>query len=66
VSACNAGELGSVPGAGTSPGKGNGNALQNCLKNPMDGGAWWATVHGVAKSQTRLSDFTFTFQEVMV
>ena len=32
-----------------------------CLKNPMDGGAWWAAVHGVAKSQTRLSDFTFTF-----
>ena len=33
----------------------------SCLKNPMDGGAWWAAVHGVAKSQTRLSDFTFTF-----
>ena len=32
-----------------------------CLENPMDGGSWWATVHGVAKSQTRLSDFTFTF-----
>ena len=66
MSACNAGELGSVPGVGTSPGEGNGNPLQYCLKNPMDGGAWWATVHGVAKSQTRLSDFTFTFQEVMV
>ena len=41
---------------------GNGTPLQySCLKNPMDGGAWWATVHGVAKSWTRLSDFTFTF-----
>ena len=43
-------------------GEGNGTPLQYCcLENPMDGGAWWATVHGVAKSQTRLSDFTFTF-----
>ena len=43
-------------------GEGNGTPLQHsCLENPMDGGAWWATVHGVAKSQTRLSDFTFTF-----
>ena len=43
-------------------GEGNGNPLQySCLENPMDGGAWWAAVHGVAKSQTRLSDFTFTF-----
>ena len=42
-------------------GKGNGNPLQySCLENPMDGGAWWAAVHGVTKSQTRLSDFTFT------
>ena len=42
--------------------EGNGNPLQySCLENPMDGGAWWAIVHGVAKSQTRLSDFTFTF-----
>ena len=40
----------------------NGTPLQySCLENPMDGGAWWATVHGVAKSRTRLSDFTFTF-----
>ena len=45
-----------------SSGEGNGNPLQySCLENPMDGGAWWATVHGVAKSRTRLSDFTFTF-----
>ena len=44
-------------------GEGNGTPLQySCLENPMDGGAWWAAVHGVAKSQTRLSDFTFTFQ----
>ena len=42
-----------------SPGEGNGNLLQYaCLENPMDRGAWWATVHGVTKSQTRLSDFT--------
>ena len=42
-------------------GEGNGNPLQySCLENPMDGGAWWATVHGVAKSRTRLSNFTFT------
>ena len=43
-------------------GEGNGNPLQySCLENPRDGGAWWAAVHGVAKSWTRLSDFTFTF-----
>ena len=42
-------------------GEGNGTPLQySCLENPMDGGAWWAAVHGVAKSQTGLSDFTFT------
>ena len=45
--------------SGRSPGEGNGNPLQYfCMENPMDGGAWWATVHGVAKSRTRLSDFT--------
>ena len=43
-------------------GEGNGNPLQySCLENPMDGGAWWAAVHGVTRSLTRLSDFTFTF-----
>ena len=43
-------------------GEGNGKPLQySCLENPMDGGAWWAAVHGVATSWTRLSDFTFTF-----
>ena len=55
-----AGDTGSVPGLGRSPGRGNGNPLQySCLKNLMDGGAWQATVHGVAKSWTQLSDFTF-------
>ena len=45
-----------------SIGEGNGTPLQrSCLENPMDGGAWWAAVHGIAKSQTRLSNFTFTF-----
>ena len=45
-----------------SLGEGNGNPLQySCLENPMDGGAWWAKVHGITKSQTRLSNFTFTF-----
>ena len=59
ASACNAGDMGSIPRLGRSPGEGNGNPLQySCLKNPMDTGAWWATVHGVAKSWTRLSDFT--------
>ena len=59
VSACNAGDLGLIPGLGRSPGEGNGNPLQcSCLENPRDGGAWWATVHGVAKSWTQLSDFT--------
>ena len=44
------------------PGEGNGTPLQySCLENPMDGGAWWAAVHGVAKSQIQLSDFTFHF-----
>ena len=46
----------------TFSGEGNGNPLQySCLENPMDGGAWWAAVHGVVKSPTRLSDFPFTF-----
>ena len=61
ASACNAGDLGSVPGLGRSPGEGNGNPLlYSCLENPMDRGAWWATVPGVAKSRARLSDLTFT------
>ena len=62
ASACSEGDLRLIPGSGRSPGEGNGNSLQySCLENPMDGGAWWATVHRVAKSRTRLSDFTFTF-----
>ena len=52
-SACNAGDPGSIPGLGRSPGEGNGNPLQySCLENPMDRGAWRATVHGVAESDT--------------
>ena len=63
-SAYNAGDLGSVPGLGRSPGEGNGNPLQySCLDNPMDREARWATVHGVTKSRTllnRLSTHTHT------
>ena len=59
ATAYNAGDQGSVPGLGRSPGEGNGNPLQySCLENPMDRGTRWATVHGVAKSQMRLSDLT--------
>ena len=59
ASACNAGDLGSLPGSGRSPEEGNGSPLQySCLENPMDRGAWWATVHGAAKSRTRLSDLS--------
>ena len=56
-SACNAGNLGLIPGSGTFPGEGNGYLLQySSLVNSTDGGAWQAIVHGVAKSQTRLID----------
>ena len=56
-SACEAGDQGSVPGLGSSSGEGNGNPLQDsCLENSMDREAWWATIHGVAKSPTQLSD----------
>ena len=56
-SACNAGDPGSIPGSGRSLGEGNGNPLQySCMGNSMDRGAWWATVHRVAKSQTQLSN----------
>ena len=51
ASSCNAGDLGLIPGLGRSPGEGNGNPLQySCLENPMNRGAWWVTVHRVAKS----------------
>ena len=61
ASARNAGDLGSIPGSGRSPEEGNGDPLQySCLENPMDRGAWRATVHGVTKSQMRLH-FHFTF-----
>ena len=57
ASACNVGDLGLIPGLGRTPGEGNGNPLQNsCLVNSMERGTWLATVHGVTKSWTRLSD----------
>ena len=56
-SACSVGDLDLVPGSGRSPGEGNGYPLQySCLENSLDRGTWWATVHGVAESQTRLSE----------
>ena len=62
----NAGDIrdrSSIPGSGRFPRGGHGNQLQySRLENPMDRGAWWATVHGVAKSQTQLSNFHFHFQ----
>ena len=58
--ACNAGELGSIPGSGRFSGEGNGNPLKfSCLENSMDRGAWRATVHGVTESQTQLSDLVY-------
>ena len=60
ASAFNVGDPGLIPGPGRSPGEGNGNPLQySCLENPMDGEAWQATVHGVTKNRTQLSDFTY-------
>ena len=60
ASASNTGDLGLIPGLGRSPGEENGNPFQYfCLENPMDREAWWATVHGVAKSRTRLRDLTY-------
>ena len=56
-SACSAGDPGSIPGSGRSPGEGNGNPFQYfCLENSMDRGVWWVTIHGVAKSRTQLSN----------
>ena len=65
-SAYNEGDPDSIPGLARFPGEGNGYLLQHsCLENSKDGGAWHATVHGVAKNQTRLSDFHFTIQIVI-
>ena len=67
-SACNAGDLSSIPGLGIFPGEGNGYSLQySCPENPMDRGAWWATVHGVTKSWTQLKQFsthTYTYMYI--
>ena len=64
ASAYSVGDLGSIPGLGRSPGEGSGNPLQcSGLENPMGGGAWSATVHGITKSQTQLSNFTFTLPQ---
>ena len=65
----NAGDIrdtGSIPGLGRSPRGGNGNPLQySCLENSMDRGAWWATAHGVTKSQTRLRDLAHAYLELV-
>ena len=62
INAGDVSDAGSFPESGRSPGGGDGNPLQySCLANPMDRVAWWAAVHGVAKSRRQLSDFTFTF-----
>ena len=62
ASAGDTGDVGSIPGSGRSPRGGNDNPLQySCLGNPMDRGAWWATVHGVAKSQTGLRNCACTY-----
>ena len=61
-SACNAEDLGLIPGLGGSPGGGHGNPLQySCLENPMDRGAWWAIVQGVTKRWTRLTLYFLLF-----
>ena len=68
-STCKAGDPGSIPGSGRSPREGNGNPLQySCLENPMDRGAWQATIYSITKNQTQLSDkhfhFRFTLQHL--
>ena len=65
ASARDIGVSGWIPGLGRCSGEGNGNPLQySCLENPMDRGAWQATVHGVAKSQTQLSDLAHIYEEL--
>ena len=62
ASARKVGDRGSIPGSGKSPGEGSGNPLQySFVENPIDRGAWWDIVHGVAKSQTQLNDQTELF-----
>ena len=62
ASACNAGDLGLIPGSGRSSGEGNSNPLQySCLENPMDRGAWWATVHGVKESDATKQPLSLSF-----
>ena len=66
ANAGDAGDMGSIPGLGRSPGGGNGNPLQYpCLKNPRDRGDWWATVPGVVKNQTQLSTHKHTHTQVV-
>ena len=66
-SACSAGDPSSIPGSGRSPGKRNDNPFQySSLENPMDRGAWWATVHGVTKSRTWVSNNTFTLSDSLI
>ena len=66
-SACNSGDPGSIPGSGRSPGEGDGNPLHySCLMNPMDRGTWQTIVHGVTKSWTRLSNFTFFLETLVI
>ena len=61
----NTGDMGSIPGSGRSSGVGNGNPLQYfCLENPIDRGAWWATVHGVTESWTQLKQLSMQTPEV--
>ena len=55
-STCQAGDVGSIPGSGRSPGEGNSKLQYSCLGDPMDRGAWRATTHGVTKTQTQLCD----------
>ena len=67
ISACNAGDTGSIPGWGGSPGEVNGNPLQySCLENSLERGAQRATIHGVANRRTQLSNYTFSFTNIMV
>ena len=66
-SAYNTGDMGLIPSLGRSPGEENGNPLQDsCLENPMNRGVWWAIVHGVAKSQTRLNRLSKQAQYILM